>query len=138
MPASEIVYYTMGLEKAVSPVCCINIKVVCTTVASAMNIEYHKEWLDAMESELKRIRASDVTVLTPVLNVPKKVTSIRWAFKVKSDGRLKARLVAFAWRQMFDCGIKFTSFYRFDLLYISAAKRGNSLYIFKLPSLVGF
>ena len=129
MPASEIVYYTMGLEKAVSPVCCINIK-LCATVASAINIECHKEWSDAIASELKCIRASDVTVLTPLLNVPKKVTSIRWAFKVKYYGRLKARLVAFAWRQMFDCGIKFTSVYRFDLLYISAAKRGNSLYIY--------
>ena len=83
------------MKKAVSPGCCIKIN-ICSTVASAMNLEYFKEWLNTIESVLKSIiRISDVTVLTPVLNNVKNVpsTTPRRAFKVKPE-HFKARLVA--------------------------------------------
>ena len=55
------------------------------------------------------IRASEAAVPTPVLNVSKNVTGTRWAFKVKSDGRFKARLVARGWKQRYDYGITVAS-----------------------------
>ena len=94
-----------SMEKAVSPVCCIKIKVWATVVAShAMNLKNYKKWLKAIESELKNTRAttgSDVAVvLRYLLNIPQKVTStIRWAFKVKSDRSSKARHTIPGWRQ---------------------------------------
>ena len=50
-------------------------------------------------------------MLTPVSNVPKSTIRTRWTFKVKTDGRFKARLVALGWKQIndFDCGITFAS-----------------------------
>ena len=63
MFAREKVDNTKGLEKSVSPVCRIKIK-VCATFAKVMNSEYYTELLNAMEFELKNIiRASDVAVL---------------------------------------------------------------------------
>ena len=49
-----------------------------------MNLKNYKEWLNAIESELKSTRAtgSDVAVvLRSVINIPQKVTSTRWTFK---------------------------------------------------------
>ena len=52
--ASEIVDNRKSLEKGVFPVCRINIKVWATVVASgAMDLKNYKEWLNAIESELK-------------------------------------------------------------------------------------
>ena len=112
---------TIGLKKAVSPVCRIKIK-ICTTVAGMVNSEYYKEYLNAIKFGIKSIiKASDVAVLTPVLNVPKKVTGTRWSFKVKSDERFKARLIALSWKQRYDCGKTFAYVCRFDLLDIATA-----------------
>ena len=44
--ASEIVGITIGLKKAVSPVCHIKIKVVCATVAVMVNLEYYREMIE--------------------------------------------------------------------------------------------
>ena len=76
--ASEIVNNTKGLEKAVSPVCPINIKIYAT-LFHAMNSQYYqyKELLNVIECELKNtLRASNVAVPPPVVNVPKKATDI--------------------------------------------------------------
>ena len=84
-------------KKAVFPVVCrIKIK-VCATVASAINLQYRQEWLNRVL--IKCTRANDVVViLIPVLNISEKVASTRRAFKVKSKGRLIARLVALGWK----------------------------------------
>ena len=75
--ASKIVDTTIGLEKAVSPVCRIKIKVWATVVTSgAMNLNNYKKWLNAYDSEPKSTRAtgSDVAVvLRSVLNILQKV-----------------------------------------------------------------
>ena len=66
--------------------CRINVKVWAIVVSRAMNLKNYKEWLNAIKSELKSTRASDVAVVTThVLVIPQKVASTRWAFKVKSD-----------------------------------------------------
>ena len=81
--------------------------------SGAMNLENYKEWLNATESEPKSTisTGSDVAVvlLRSVLNIAKKVTSTRWAFKVKSDRRFEARQVVLGWRQKhrIDCGTTF-------------------------------
>ena len=87
--ASEIVNKTSTSEKAISSVvCCIQSKVWVTVVSSgAVNLKNYKKLLNVIESELKSTRASpsDVeVVLRSVFNIPKKATSTRWAFKVKS------------------------------------------------------
>ena len=95
---SKIFGDTTGMKKAVSPVCRIKIK-ACAAVAGVMNSEHLKEWLDAVEFKLKiTIRAINVAVLTPVLNVHEKFTGTRWA-KVNSDGHFKTRLLALGWKQ---------------------------------------
>ena len=63
---------------------------VAIIVSGEMNLTNYKEWLKAIESELKITRATGgsdvVVVLRCVLNIPQKVTSItRWVFKEKSD-----------------------------------------------------
>ena len=99
-------------------------------VSGAMNLKSYKKWLNATESELKSTRAtgsrSDVAgVLRSVLNIPQKVTSTKWAFKVKNYGSSKARQVVLEWRRKhgIDCTIAFVC--RFDLLVIASAKRVN-------------
>ena len=127
--ASEIVNHTKSSEKAIPSVCIIKIKVWTTVVAiRAMNLKNYKKWLNAIESEPKSTRAigSDVAVgLRSVLNIAKKVTGTRWAFKVKSDRRFKARQVVLGWRpkHCIDCGI--TCVCRFNLLVTASAKRVN-------------
>ena len=66
--ASEIGNDTRSsLEKAVSPVCRIKIKLWVTVVAShVMNLKNYKKWLKAIEPELKSTRittGSDVAQL---------------------------------------------------------------------------
>ena len=59
-----------------------------------------------------------------------KIIDTRWSFEVKSYGRLKARLVAFGWKQRYgiNYGITFASVYRLDnqrlllLIAITSAK----------------
>ena len=67
------------MEKAVSPVCRIKIKVWATMVASGeRNLANYKKWLKSIESELKSTRAttsSDVAVDRSVLNISQKVTN---------------------------------------------------------------
>ena len=79
--ASEIVGNTIGsLEKVISSVCRIKIKVWATNARGAMNSKNSKKWLNAIDSEPKSTRraSSDVAVaLTPVLNIAKKVTITR-------------------------------------------------------------
>ena len=95
---------------------------------SCDELENYKEWLNAVESELKSTRASDVAVVaTHVLVIPQKVTSTRWAFKVKSDLQFNASQVVLGWKHSIDYGITFASVRRFDLLVIAAAKRVNTL-----------
>ena len=88
--ASEIGNNTKSsLEKAVSPACREKVKVWATVIASdAINLKNYKKWLKAIESEPKRTRTATgsdvaVVVLRSVLNILQKVTSTRWAFKVK-------------------------------------------------------
>ena len=126
---SEITGDTKSLKKVVPPVCRIKIKVWATVVSSgAMNLENYKEWLNATESEPKSTRStgSDVAdVRRSLLNIAKKVTSTRWAFKVKYDGRFKARQVVLGWRQKLciDCGT--TCVCIFYSLAIASTKRAN-------------
>ena len=133
-PASEILVGSdtrSSLEKTVSPVCCIKIKVWATMVASGeMNLTNYKKWLKAIVSELKMTRAttgSSVAVVRSVLNIPQKATSTtRWAFKEKSDRSSEARQAVLGWKQKhssIDCVI--TLVCRFNLLVIASAKRVN-------------
>ena len=132
-PASEVGNYTRSsLEKAVSPVCRVKIKVWATMVASGeMNLTNYKKWLKAIESELKSTIAptdSDVAVDRSVLNISQNVTNTtRLAFKENSDRSSKARRAVLGWRQTqhgIDCGITFVC--RFDfLLVIAFAKKVN-------------
>ena len=119
------------MEKAVSPVCRIKIKVWATMVVSVeMNLTNYKKWLKAIESELKSTRAaigSDVAIDRSVLNIPQKVTSTRWVFKEKSNRSFKARYAFLGWKHKQhgsnDCVITFVC--RFDLLVIASAMRVN-------------
>ena len=101
----------------------IIIEVWATVASGAMNFKNYKKWLNVIESELKstRARCSVAAVLTPVLNIAQKVTSTRWAFKIKSKGRLMARLVALGQKHGIEYGVTFV--YRFDLLVTAVAKR---------------
>ena len=80
-----------------------------------------------MQSSLnQKATGSDVVVVVrSVLNIAKKFTSTRWAFKVKSDRHFEARQIVLGWRQKhrIDCGITFVC--RFDLLVIASAKKVN-------------
>ena len=132
-PASEILVGNdtrSSLEKAVSPVGCIKIKVWATMVASGeMNLTNYEKWLKAIESELKSTRATtgSVAVVRCVLNIPQKATSTtRWAFKEKSYRSSKARQAVLEWKQKhgsIDCVITFVC--RFNLLVIASAKIVN-------------
>ena len=130
-PASEIRNDTRNsLEKAVSPVCRIKVKVWATMVVSdEMNLTNYKKWLKAIESELKSTRTttdSDVAVDRSVLNIPQKVKSTRWVFKEKYDRSSKARHAFLGWKHKHrsnDCVITFVG--RFDLLVIASAMRVN-------------
>ena len=88
------------IENVFLPVPPIQIKAP-TTLTEAMNSEYSKEYLNAMKLEIESIKGNGVAVLTPLSNVPRntKVVSTKCFFKVKPDGRFKARLVALGWRQ---------------------------------------
>ena len=106
--------------------CRLKIKVWTTDASGATNLKNYKKWLNATKSEPKRTRASDVAVaLTPVFNIAKKVTSTRWAFKIKADRRLRARQTVLGWSQKhhIDCGTMFVC--RFDLVVIAYAKRAS-------------
>ena len=79
--ASERVDNTIrGLEKAVSPVCRIKIKIWATdAISGVINLENYKKWLNAIDSELKSTRVSSrdvAVVLRSVLNIPQKVTKV--------------------------------------------------------------
>ena len=117
---SETVNDTMNsLEKAVSPVCRIQIKVRAPVVASgATNLKNYTEWLNTIESEVKSTRAiksGAAVFLSSVLNIPQKVTSTtRRAFQVKSDGiSFKARQVVLGWRQKHRIDCSTTLFFQF-------------------------
>ena len=103
-------------------------KVWATVVASgAIDLENYKEWLNSIKSGPKSTRASgsDVAVVRkPVLDIAKKVTSTRWAFKVKSERSFKARQTVLGWRQKnhIDCGTALFV-YRLGLPIIASAKR---------------
>ena len=71
--ASKIVdniIYSIGLDKAVLPVRRILIEIF-TTFGQVMNSEYSKELLNAIESELKSVRANEIAVLTHISSVTK-------------------------------------------------------------------
>ena len=139
---SEIVDNTLrGSEKTVSPVCRIKTKVWATDASGAMNLKNYKKWLNAIEPEPKRTRASPsnvAVVLRSVLNISQKVTSTtRWAFKVKKyDRSFKARQVVLGWKHKhgsIDCGITFV--FRFDLLVTVLRLQRESIFqMFKLSS----
>ena len=75
--------YTEGLEKAVFPEHSVKVKIP-TRFAEAMNLEYSKEWLNAMELELEIIRVNEVAVLIPVSNITrKKRHEYKMSFMVK-------------------------------------------------------
>ena len=113
--------------------CSIKIKVWATDASGVMNLKNYKKWLNAIEPEPKKTRASpnDVeVVLRSVLNISQKVTSTtRWAFKVKSYRSFKARQVVLGWKQKhgsFDRGITFV--HRFDLLVTVLRLQGESIF----------
>ena len=108
--------------------CRINIKVWAKDASGAMNLESYKELLNTIESEPKSTRASsDITValLIPVLNIAKKVTSTRWAFKVKPGRCFEARQIVLGWRPKHRKDCRTTFVCKFDLLVIASAKRVN-------------
>ena len=83
------------MEKAVSPVYRIKMKVWATMVASGkMNLKNYKKRLKVIEPELKSTKATtaSVAVVRSEMNIPQKATSTtRWAFKEKTDRSSKAR-----------------------------------------------
>ena len=98
--------------------------------SDAINSKNYKEWLNAIDFELKDARAinKDVAVvLRCVLNIPQKVRSTtRWAFKVKPGCNFKARQVVLGWKQKHRVDCETTLFVsRFDLPVIASAKRVN-------------
>ena len=60
-----------------------------------MNTRYAEEWKAAMERKPASLEEQDVAELIPSSSVPDEssILSSKWAFKVKTDGRFKARLV---------------------------------------------
>lgn len=71
------------------------------TIEEAMAGPHKKEWLAAIESELKSLLANNTwnKVQRDKLPNDTNITGSRWVFKVKSDGRFKARLVAQGYTQ---------------------------------------
>ncbi len=73
----------------------------------AVSSQNVNEWRTAMDKELASLRQHDVADLIPESEVPEhsKVIGSRWVFRVKSDGRFKARLVAQGYHQRvgIDC-----------------------------------
>ena len=65
------------MEKTVLPAPPIKIKVP-STLSKLINFGFSKEWLKAVELELKSIKVNEVTVLTPVLDIPINKKSSRY------------------------------------------------------------
>ena len=106
--------------------CRIKPKVWATDASGAINLKNYKKWLNAIESEPKSTRSRNVAVaLSPTLDIAKKVTSTRWAFKVKPDRSLKTRQVVHGWRQKHRIDHGTTFICRFNLLVIASAKTVN-------------
>ena len=68
---------------------------VPNTYAQAMASPQAEEWEAAMRKELKSLDEHEVADLVPFTKVPPGCSIIgkRWVFRVKTDGRSKARLV---------------------------------------------
>ncbi|CAB1109566.1 unnamed protein product [Ectocarpus sp. CCAP 1310/34] len=84
---------------------------VPNTYKQAMNSPQSTEWEQAMLKELASLDDHDVADLIPVSSVPAgcSVIGTRWVYRVKTDGRFKARVVVQGWAQQhgIDC---FTTF----------------------------
>ena len=84
---------------------------VPNTFKQAMNSPQSTQWDEAMRKELSSLHDHDVADLIPVSSVPagSSIIGTRWVFRVKTDGRFKARVVVQGWAQQhgIDC---FTTF----------------------------
>ncbi|CAM9927616.1 unnamed protein product [Sphacelaria rigidula] len=71
-----------------------------------------------MLDELKSIKNHEVADIIPASSVPSNnnIIGTRWVFKVKADGRFKARLVVQGWSQRhgLDCGSTFAPVFRLE------------------------
>ena len=83
-----------------------------------------------MLDELQSIKKHQVADIIPITSVPSNnnIIGTRWVFKVKADGRFKARCVVQGWKQRhgYDCGSTFAPVCRLEsqrlLLAIATAK----------------
>ena len=98
---------TVGFDNVLPPAAIS----VPNTYAQAMNSPQSNEWEKAMRKELNSLDEHEVADLIPSNTVPpgSSVIGTRWVFRVKADGRFKARLVVQGWAQQhgIDC---FTTF----------------------------
>jgi len=103
--------------------------------------EVQREWELAMESELASLEKMQAWEEVKDSDIPKdiNVVSSKWVFKVKSDGRKKARLVARGFTQQY--GIDYTETYApvakfasFRFLLAQAALQQLSILQFDVPT----
>eukprot|EP00752_Nemacystus_decipiens_P017171 g15384.t1 len=103
---------------------------VPNTYKQAMNSPQSKEWEQAMLKELSSLDDHDVADLIPSTSVPAgcSIIGTRWVYRIKTDGRYKARVVVQGWAQQhgIDCFTTFAPVCRIGsqrlLLAIAAAQ----------------
>ena len=116
----------VGMDK-INPPASISVP---NTYAQAMASPQAEEWEAAMRKELKSLDEHEVADLIPFTKVPPgcSIIGTRWVFRVKTDGRFKARLVVQGWAQQhgLDCFTTFAPVCRIEsqrLLLAIAASR---------------
>ena len=72
---------------------------VPNTYALAMASPQGEEWEAAMRKELRSLDEHEVAKIIPFTKIPLGCSIMRWVFRVKTDGRFKARLVVQSWAQ---------------------------------------
>ena len=116
----------VGIESVVPPASIP----VPNNFKQAASSPYATKWKSAMLDELRSIKEHRVADIIPAGAVPpnNNIIGTRWVYKVKADGRFKARLVVQGWSQRhgFDCGSTFAPVCRLEsqriLLAIATAK----------------
>ena len=117
---------TVGIDNVLPPAAVE----VPNTYKQAMNSPQAAEWDKAMQKELRSLEDHQVADLVPPESVPAghSVIGTRWVYRVKTDGRFKARVVVQGWAQQhgIDCFTTFAPVCRIDsqrlLLAIAAAQ----------------
>eukprot|EP00903_Cladosiphon_okamuranus_P012044 g11309.t1 len=98
---------TVGLDSVLPPAAVE----VPNTFKQAMSSPQSAQWDKAMRKEFSSLQDHDVADLIPISSVPASCSIIgtRWVYRVKTDGRFKARVVVQGWAQRhgIDC---FTTF----------------------------